>query len=164
MNLFFEYFESINNSLVSTSIKISTVFILIGLLFKIYSAPFHFWLPDIYEGSPTSVLIYISTVQLFVMVIFFLKIYYYLLFDIIKLKQFIIYIISILTLLFGSIGTLVQRKLKKLISFSAITMNGFFLYSIINNNSFLLETSITYLLIYIFTIILLFSLILNILY
>ena len=96
------------------------------------------------------------------MVFFFLKIYYYLLFDIIKIKQFIIYVISILTLLFGSVGTLIQRKIKKLISFSAITMNGFFLYSIVNNNSFLLETSIVYLLIYIFTITLLFSLLLNI--
>lgn len=162
MNLFFEYFEEINNNLVFISIKISSIFILIGLLFKIYSAPFHFWLPDIYEGSPTSILIYISTIQLFLMVIFFLKIYYYLLFDFVKLKQLIIYIISILTLIFGSIGTLVQRKIKKLISFSAITMNGFFLYSIVNNNSFLLETSITYLLVYIFTILLLLSLLLNI--
>ena len=42
MSLFFEYFESINNYLVFFSIKISSIFILIGLLFKIYSAPFHF--------------------------------------------------------------------------------------------------------------------------
>lgn len=162
MNLFFEYFEQLNNLLVITSIKISSVFILVGLLFKIYSAPFHFWLPDIYEGAPTSVLIYISSVQLFFMVFFFLKIYYYLLFDLIKLKQFIIYIIAIFTLLFGSVGTLVQRRIKKLISFSAITMNGFFLFSIVNNNSFLVETSLMYLIIYIFNILLLFSLLLNI--
>lgn len=71
IHLFFEYFETLNNSLVNTSIKLSSIFILIGLLFKIYSAPFHFWLPDIYEGSPTSVLIFISTIQLLVMVFFF---------------------------------------------------------------------------------------------
>lgn len=42
INLFLEYFDTINNDLVLSSIKISSVFILIGLLFKIYSAPFHF--------------------------------------------------------------------------------------------------------------------------
>lgn len=106
-------------------------------------------------------LIYISTIQLIVMVFFFLKIYYYVLFDIIKLKLFIISIISLLTLLFGSMGALLQRKLKKLISFSTVTMNGFFLFTIIHNNIFLLETSLMYLFVYVFTIILLFSLLLN---
>lgn len=96
------------------------------------------------------------------MVFFFLKIYYYILFDIIYLKNFIIYIVSLLTLFFGSIGALIQRKIKKLISFSAITMNGFFLFSVFHNNSFLLETSIMYLLVYTFTIIILFLLLLNI--
>jgi len=161
IHLFFEYFELIQNTLVFYSIKISSIFILIGILFKIYSAPFHFWLPDIYEGTPTSVLIYLSTVQLIVMVFFFIKIYYYILFDLVQLKQLLISIVSVLTLFFGAIGALLQRKIRKLISYSAITMNGFFLFSIINNNSFLLETSVMYLIIYVFTIILLFSLLLN---
>lgn len=42
MNVLFECFEQINNYLVFISIKLSSVFILVGLLFKIYSAPFHF--------------------------------------------------------------------------------------------------------------------------
>ena len=58
-------------------------------------------------------------------------------------------------------GALLQRKLKKLISFSTVTMNGFFLFTIIHNNIFLLETSLMYLFVYVFTIILLFSLLLN---
>jgi len=41
INLFFEYIEEVQNTLVSTSIKIASIFILVGLLFKIYSAPFH---------------------------------------------------------------------------------------------------------------------------
>lgn len=42
INLFFDYFETINNDLVLFSINISSIFLLVGLLFKIYSAPFHF--------------------------------------------------------------------------------------------------------------------------
>ena len=162
LSFFLSYFELINNNLVFFAINISFIFILIGVLFKIYTAPFHFWLSDIYEGSPTSVLIYISTIQLLVMVFFFFKIYFYLFFDVLKLKNFILSICSILTLILGSLGALVQRKLKKLISYSAITMNGFFLFSLLNNNIFLLETSLMYLFVYVFTILLFFSLILNI--
>ena len=161
INFFLDYFENINNNIVFFSVNIAFIFIFTGLLFKIYSAPFHFWLSDIYEGSPTSVLIYISTIQLLFMVFFFLKFYYYLFFDFLKLKNFILSIVSFLTLIMGSIGALIQRKLKKLISYSAITMNGFFLFSLVNNNIFLLETSLLYLIIYIFTVLLFFSLILN---
>ena len=96
------------------------------------------------------------------MVFFFLKVYFYLFFDILKIKNIILSIVSVLTLLLGSVGALLQRKIKKLISYSAITMNGFFLFSLVNNNIILLETSLMYLLIYIFTILLFFSLILNI--
>lgn len=42
INLFFEYIGEVQNTLVSTSIKIASIFILVGLLFKVYSAPFHF--------------------------------------------------------------------------------------------------------------------------
>lgn len=96
------------------------------------------------------------------MVLFFLKFYYYIFFDFIKLKNIILSVASILTLLLGSIGALIQRKIKKLISYSAITVNGFFLFSIINHNVFLLETSLMYLFVYVFTILLFFSLLLNI--
>lgn len=95
------------------------------------------------------------------MVLFFIKIYYYVLFDIIKFKQVIVSFISALTLLFGSVGALLQVKIKKLISYSAVTMNGFFLYSIVNNNTFLLEANVIYILVYVFTILLLFALLLN---
>jgi len=159
--LFLEYFEQIDNELVIISIKSASIFILVGLLFKIYSAPFHFWLPDIYEGSPTSVLVYITTVPSIVLSYFFLKVYYYIIFDITEVKHYILVIISVLTLLFGSIGALIQKKIKKLISFSTITMNGFLLFSIIHNNVLLLETSLMYLIIYIITILMFFTILLN---
>ena len=42
LSIFFEYFELIKNGVVSTSAKLALLLMLIGLLFKIYSAPFHF--------------------------------------------------------------------------------------------------------------------------
>jgi NADH-quinone oxidoreductase subunit N len=96
------------------------------------------------------------------MVIFFIKIYYYVLFDIVKLKNTIILIISLLTLVLGSLGALYQKRIKKLISYSTITVTGFFLYSIFNLNIVLLESSLMYLFVYIIMSILLLILLLNI--
>lgn len=42
LSMFFEYYNLIQNDIVLISTKMSSIFILIGLLFKIYSAPFHF--------------------------------------------------------------------------------------------------------------------------
>ena len=162
LSMFFEYYNLIQNDIVLISTKMSSIFILIGLLFKIYSAPFHFWLPEIYEGSPMSVLMYLSSIQLIAMIVFFIKMYYYVLFDVLKLKQLILYIISFLTLVLGSLGALFQRKIKKLISYSTITVNGFFLYAIVNINLVLLESSLMYLFIYIFMSLLLFIISLNV--
>lgn len=96
------------------------------------------------------------------MIFLFLKFYYYLFFDFIESKNIILSVLSVFTLILGSIGALGQVKLKKLIGYSAVTVNGFFLFSIINNNIFLLETSVMYIFIYIFTILLFFTLICNI--
>jgi hypothetical protein len=38
------------------------VFLVIGIAFKLGAVPFHMWVPDVYQGSPTSVTLFISTV------------------------------------------------------------------------------------------------------
>jgi len=162
INLFFNCIDLIDNSIVISAIKTSIIFILIGMLFKIYSAPFHFRVSDIYEGSPTSVLIFISSIQSLFMMLLFIKFHYYIFIEFTELKNVILSIVSILTLFFGSIGALSQRKLKKLIGYSAVTVNGFFLFPLINNNILLLEASLMYSIIYIITILLLFAILLNV--
>ena len=43
-------------------VQIAFLFILLGFLFKLSAAPFHFWAPDVYEGAPTSVTAFFSIV------------------------------------------------------------------------------------------------------
>ena len=54
---------------------ISLLCILIGFLFKIYASPFHFWVADIYQGSATSVTIFLSTIPVVAYVYVFIKLY-----------------------------------------------------------------------------------------
>ena len=53
---------------------------LVGLLFKLYSFPFHFWVSDIYQGSPFAVTLFFSFVPFITMFYLFLKLYYYIYF------------------------------------------------------------------------------------
>ena len=96
------------------------------------------------------------------MLLFFIKIFYYLLYDLIKLKNSILLFVSILTLFLGSIGALYEINIKKIISYSTITVNGFFIYAIFNLNFILLESSLMYIFIYIIMSFLIFILLMNV--
>ena len=54
-SMFFAQMEEVNHAKEWMFIQLALIFILVGFLFKLSAAPFHFWAPDVYEGSPTSV-------------------------------------------------------------------------------------------------------------
>jgi NADH-quinone oxidoreductase subunit N len=130
-------------------IKIGALFLIIGLLFKLGSAPFHMWLPDVYEGAPTIVTAYFAIVPkisilltlINLLTIPFIGIWYTL--------QPIIIISTILSIIIGSIGAINQGKIKRLISYSAISHIGFIFIGIIPLSLYSIQATIIYVLIYI---------------
>lgn len=116
------------NSQIKMYIILSALFVINGLLFKLYSAPYHLWISDIYQGTPLNILYYISTIPSLVITIIFLQITEiyncYLPLDIIILA------FAILSILLGSLGALPQRKLKRLLAYSSVTHVGYFLLAI----------------------------------
>lgn len=141
---------------------LSFLFIIISLLFKIYSAPFHLWISDIYQGAPMHVLSYISTVPSLANIIIlvkFLEIYNYI-FEI----SYIILFFGVISIISGSIGALLQRKLKRLLAYSSITHVGYFLLVIsiyLSSNVLGLFTFYFYYLLYLLNLMLLFSILLQ---
>ena len=53
---------------------VGIIFILVALLFKLSAAPFHFWAPDVYEGSPTITTLFFAVIPKFGIIVFFFKI------------------------------------------------------------------------------------------
>lgn len=111
------------------SLLIGFIFIIVAILFKLGAAPFHMWLPDVYEGSPTivtlifSILPKISIFFLFYnlnLIFFNLNIYFF--------KDLLFYV-SLLSIIIGSLGALYQTKIKRLLAYSAINHIGFLLIS-----------------------------------
>ena len=127
------------------------IFILVGLLFKIGSVPFHFWLPDVYEGSPNNI------TSLFALLpkISFFGILIRLYFDIFKDLSFFFFsffhVVALLSMFIGTLSTLQQKKIKRLLAFSSITHVGFILIGFTSSNINNIQYILFYVLIYIIT-------------
>ncbi len=101
------------------------VLIISSLLFKLGAAPFHAWLPDVYEGAPTIVTMIYSIVPKIAIISFIVRLNL----DVINANLFFINDIwipaAILSIIVGTLGGLFQVKIKRLIAYSAISHIGF---------------------------------------
>jgi NADH-quinone oxidoreductase subunit N len=140
---------------------ISLLLILVGFLFKIYASPFHFWVADIYQGSPTSVTIFLSTIPVLSYVYVFIKLYVQILSNFFSYDLNILFWLSIFSILSGVAGGLAQKKIKKLIAYSSITTIGYILAALSCHSIILVQYSLFYLFIYVLNIIPVFILLVN---
>ncbi len=108
------------------------VFIVAGLAFKLGVAPFHMWIPDVYQGAPTVVTLIIggaSKLAAFAMVMRLLVDGLLpLAFD----WQQMLAIMAVLSLLVGNLAAIAQTNLKRLLAYSTISQMGFVLLGLMS--------------------------------
>jgi NADH-quinone oxidoreductase subunit N len=110
---------------------IGITLIIIGMLFKIAAAPFHFWAPDVYEGSPSLTTATMSTLAKIVA----MATLYKLLSGLTNLSpkvELLIVIISILSMTVGNIMALRQKNVKRMLAFSGISHAGFMVMALLS--------------------------------
>ena len=103
---------------------------LIGLLFKVSAAPFHFWTPDVYDGAPTIFTMFMSTV---VKTAGFAALYHILsgvFGGIYSTWVLTIYFISMLTLIIGNVTATYQQSVKRMLAYSSISHAGYMLMTV----------------------------------
>jgi NADH-quinone oxidoreductase subunit N len=105
--------------------------IIIGMLFKIAAAPFHFWAPDVYEGSPALTTAIMSTLAKVVAMATLYKLLTGLTTAISPKVELLIVIISILSMTIGNIMALRQKNVKRMLAFSGISHAGFMLMALL---------------------------------
>ncbi len=140
--------ENINQS--SYGLTFGIIFIITGLAFKISAVPFHMWAPDVYEGSPTSVTIFFAILPKIAALTVFIRILYVPFLNIIDQWQIIIVFLSIASMLFGAIAAIGQKNLKRLIAYSSIGHMGYALAGVSTGTNQGIQSSITYISIYLF--------------
>ena len=105
--------------------------IIVGLCFKVGAAPFHFWTPDVYEGSPTLITAFMSTVVKTAGFAAFLRLFAECFAPMANFWMPALLIITILTLFIGNITALYQQSFKRMLAFSSISHAGYLLFAIV---------------------------------
>ncbi|HEY4639423.1 MAG TPA: NADH-quinone oxidoreductase subunit N, partial [Candidatus Udaeobacter sp.] len=105
------------------------VFVLVALGFKIAAVPFQIWVPDVYQGAPTPVTAYLSVGSKaagFVVLIRVLQPFMNL-----PQTERLIFVIALLTLIYGNLAALPQTNLKRLLAYSSIAHAGYLLIGVV---------------------------------
>jgi NADH-quinone oxidoreductase subunit N len=107
------------------------IFILIGLAFKISAVPFHFWAPDVYQGSPTPVAGFLSTASKAAGFVVLLRLFVIAFPEISFDWTWILAIISVLTMTLGNFLALAQKNIKRMLAYSSIAHAGYILIGVV---------------------------------
>nr|USG57655.1 NADH-plastoquinone oxidoreductase subunit 2 [Primula ranunculoides]USG57670.1 NADH-plastoquinone oxidoreductase subunit 2 [Primula ranunculoides] len=148
--------QEIVNGLINTQmynspgISISLIFITVGIGFKLSLAPSHQWTPDVYEGSPTPVVAFLSVTskvaasalatRIFDIPFYFSSNEWHLLLE----------ILAILSMILGNLIAITQTSMKRMLAYSSIGQIGYVIIGIIvgdSNDGY--ASMITYMLFYI---------------
>jgi NADH-quinone oxidoreductase subunit N len=114
---------------------IGIVLLLIGMLFKIAAAPFHFWAPDVYQGSPAITTATMSTLAKVVAMAALFKLLRILDPELNYGFEIVIVVVSVLSMTVGNLMALKQTNVKRMLAFSGISHAGFMLMAILSLSS-----------------------------
>nr|AHX02555.1 NADH dehydrogenase subunit 2 [Sebdenia flabellata] len=151
----------IDDPLLFFSVLLGFTFILIALLFKLSSAPFHMWAPDVYEGAPTSVTALFSILPKIAILGLLFRFLIFSFHDFILFWRNFILICTVLSLLIGALGAFMQIKWKRFFAYSSINHIGFFLLALLIGNLDSIANAIFYVIIYILTMLGVFSFVMS---
>ncbi|MGD0230133.1 MAG: NADH-quinone oxidoreductase subunit N [Syntrophorhabdales bacterium] len=125
-------------------------FLIVGFGFKTASVPFHMWTPDVYEGAPTSVTVFMATGVKAAAFGAFLRVFYTAFYPFLADWSSALWVVAVLTMCAGNIIALVQNNLKRLLAYSSIAHAGYILVAFVTGDRVLSSSILYYLLVYTF--------------
>ncbi|MDP4284068.1 MAG: NADH-quinone oxidoreductase subunit N [Bacteroidota bacterium] len=106
------------------------VLLLVAMSFKVSAAPFHFWVPDVYDGAPTVVTAFMSTIVKVAGFIAFIHLFQYSFGAMQSQWQTLVVIIIAATLLIGNVTAVFQQSVKRMLAYSSIAQAGFMMFAL----------------------------------
>lgn len=134
----------------SLGILIALVFAIAGIAFKISAVPFHQWTPDVYEGSPTPVVAFLSVGSKaagFALAIRLMTTAFPL---VTEQWHFVFTALAVLSLVLGNVVALTQTSMKRLLAYSSIAQAGFVMIGLIAGTDAGYASMLFYLFVYLF--------------
>jgi NADH-quinone oxidoreductase subunit N len=133
----------------SLGVILGLVFIVVAVAFKLGAVPFHMWLPDVYEGAPTSVALFVSTVPKIAYFALALRLLTYSLSSVSSEWTQMLVPLAVLTLILGNVVAIVQTNLKRLLAYSAIANIGLILLGFVTGTPDGYTAALYYTLVYV---------------
>ncbi len=124
------------------------IFMLVGITFELGIAPFHMWLPDVYEGAPTAVTNFIGSVSKLAAFGLAIRLLEYGMQPMLEHWQLILAILAALSLIIGNVVAVVQTNLKRMLAYSTIAHMGFVVLGLIQGDTFGYGTALFYVICY----------------
>ena len=124
-------FCSRNKDHISPMFKTGLFLLIIGLAFKIAIVPFHFWAPDVYEGTPTLLTAFMATVVKTASIVALYRLFSHAFPAIHGEWETLLWILAVLTILLGNITGIYQPNLKRMLAYSSISHSGYMLLAVL---------------------------------
>jgi len=129
-------------------LSFALVFVLTGVGFKLAAIPFHMWAPDVYQGAPSSVTMFISAAPKIAALSMVYRLLTLGLVDVTLQWQQVILVMALLSTGLGNIFAVMQTTIKRLLAYSAISHMGYVLFGILAANAAGYSASLYYILVY----------------
>ncbi|HRG37578.1 MAG TPA: NADH-quinone oxidoreductase subunit N [Bacteroidia bacterium] len=114
---------------------VGVLLMLIGLSFKVSAVPFHFWAPDVYQGAPTVITAFMSTIVKTAAFAAFLRLFSTSFATVGNSWHQVLWVIAALTLLIGNITAVLQTSTKRMLAYSSVAHAGYMLLALLSGNS-----------------------------
>ncbi len=108
------------------------VFVVAGLAFKLGAVPFHMWVPDVYHGAPTAVVMLIGSAPKLAAFAFVMRMLVEGLQPLMSHWSMMLVILAVLSMAIGNISAIAQTNFKRMLAYSSIAHIGFFLLGVLS--------------------------------
>ncbi len=107
------------------------VFVLVALMFKLGAVPFHMWVPDVYQGSPTAVTVFLGTAPKLAGFAIIMRLLVEGLGGLHADWQQMLVILAVLSMAIGNIVAIAQANIKRMLAYSTISHVGFIILGLL---------------------------------
>ena len=134
----------------SPGLIVGIVFVVAGLAFKVSAVPFHMWTPDVYEGAPTPVTSFMGTAPKVAAMALLVRAMATPFGHLLPQWQQLIVVVSIASMLLGSLAAIGQTNIKRLMAYSSIGHMGYTLIGLAAGTAVGIRGVLIYLVTYVF--------------
>jgi NADH-quinone oxidoreductase subunit N len=131
------------------AVLVGLAFILVGIAFKFGAVPFHMWLPDVYQGAPTCVTLFIGTAPKLAAIALAIRVLVEGLGPLAGSWEAMLTILAVLSLGIGNVVAIAQSNIKRMLAYSTIGHVGFIFLGLLTGTSAGLEAALYYTIVYV---------------